>query len=633
MMNMQDVARTGVIQPGSRAQYTLLLSGDEQSLNAYKGWLTPRLAPGQKIVGKNNSRLSVQNTLERVQHYLGLGSLISVILAGVALIVSLKRFTRRHYDMVALMRCYGASAKEVLLIYFWILVGVGIIGIFLGCLVGYFAQYLLEKILASLVQLELPTASYFGLWFSALTGILVLFAFGLPPLWQLTRVTPLKVLRRDLMPMPISSVWFYISGIVLISGLMFWYTKDIHLAVIILHGCIMACVLFLLGGWGLIYLTGHLRKKVGISWRYGLANLHRHWQNSLLQITAFGFTLMVLLLLIIVKNDLITTWQNELPKDAPNYFVINISPEQVPAVQEELSKGVGVKTEQIFPMIRGRLYLLNGQDILQALNENQRKDEIFQREINLSYTDILPHNNLLVKGRWFKPGDQQVISIEKGLSERLGLNIGDTLGFRIGAQTIEGKIISIRELNWGSLQPNFYVLFPPGVLETFPSTFITSMYLPNNSSSIIAQLIAQFPNITVINMAEILAQVQGLLTQSSNAIQYLLLFAFLSGFVVLYATVYASLDERRYEANILRALGATSRQLKAGLMAEFLTLGALAGFLAGLVANATGMALGYWVFNLSLSFNMALVLLGMLAGSVMVCGIGYFCMLCANSNK
>jgi putative ABC transport system permease protein len=622
MMNLKDVARSGVVQPGSRVQYTTLFSGDKKSIEEYTAWLTPKLAPGQEVIGSNASRRSVENTLERVQHYLSLGSLMTLILSGVALVITLKRFTRRHYDRVALMRCYGASAREVLLIYFWILMAVGLLGIFFGCVIGYFAQNLLEKILTTFVQFPLPSPSWFGVWFSALTGCLVLLAFGLPPLWQLTRVTPLKVLRRDLVPIPLSSFWLYLSAFILIAGLMLWYTKNFSLVVIILCGCIAACLLFLLGGWGLIYLTGHLRNKVGVSWRYGLANLHRHKQSSLLQIMAFGFTLMVLLLLFIVKNDLISAWQNELPKNAPNYFVINISPEQVPAVEKKISESTGIRTEEIFPMIRGRLFLLNGKEILNVLNEDQRNDEIFQREINLSYTDALPHNNKLLQGAWFSPS-QKGISVEKGLSERLGLKIGDTLGFRLGAQTIEGKIINIREVDWGSLQPNFYVLFPPGVLENFPRTYITSIYLPAEASPMIAQLIAQFPNITVINVTEILAQVQNLLTQASSGVEYLLFFAFLAGFVVLYACVYASLDERLYEAKILRALGATSSQLMRGLMAEFLTLGALAGLLAGIVANIVGIALGYKVFGLALSFNIALVAIGCLLGAMMIAAIGF----------
>jgi putative ABC transport system permease protein len=624
MMNLEDVERSGIVQPGSRVEYTVLFCGDKNNLLQYKVWLESQLLPGQKLINADKNRPSLQSTLERVQHYLGLGSLISVILAGVALAVALKRFTRRHYDMVALMRCYGASAKSVLLIYLWVLVGVGVLGILLGCAVGYFAQGVLEKILATFVQFDLPTASLTGLWFGAVAGFMVLFAFGMPPLWQLTRVTPLKVLRRDLEPLPMSSLWLYLSGVAVIVSLIFWYTKDFTLAMVIIFGCMVACVLFLLGSWWLIKLSGRFRKTVGVSWRYGLANLNRRWQSSILQITAFGFTLMVLLLLVVVRNDLILAWQNELPQDAPNYFVINISPEQVPAIEKQLEHSAGIRAEQIFPMIRGRLHLLNDNEILSVLSSDKKRDEIFQREVNLSLTNTMPHNNKLVSGRWFNAEDKNVISLERGLSERLGLKIGDTLGFRIGAQTVQGEVINIREVNWASLQPNFYVLFPPGVLEQFPSTYITSFFLPNDQSDAITQLVSTFPNLTVINIAETLAQIQNLLTQAGNAIQYLLVFAFLAGFVVLYASIYASLDQRLYEGGIIRALGASRAQLVAGLMAEFLTLGALAGLLGGVVANGIGIALGYFVFNLNLGFNVGLVVIGMLVGAVMIGVVGYF---------
>jgi len=625
VINLSDVVKTAVVQPGSRLQYTILLAGDSQKLTKFSAWLKPQLAPGQKLFGAGESRPSLQTSLERVQHYLGLGSLISVILAGVALAVALKRFATRHYDTVALMRCYGASSQQVLQIYLWLLLMVGFISILTACAMGLFAQMVLEKILSSLINIQLPPAAWSGIWFGVIAGLWVLLAFGLPPLWQLTRVSPLKVLRRDMVPLPLSNIWIYLTGLLAVCGLILWHTHDIKLAVIILTGCIVAAALFLSVGWLLIVLMQKMRRTVGVAWRYGLANLARHWQSSILQIAAFGFTLMVLLLLLIVRNDLIATWQNELPPAAPNYFIINISKDQVVSVKEVLKQHAQVENEQFFPMIRGRLFQLNQQDILSALPLEKRTDESLNRELNLSWSETLPHNNKILQGRWWQEGDKNVISVEQGLAERLGLKIGDELGFRIGASIIAGKIISIRQLDWSSLQPNFYVLFPPGILDDFPSTYITSIYLPAAQSSIkLNTFIQQFPNLTVINIAEVLKQVQNILFQAGNAIQYLFFFALLAGLVVLYASVYASLDTRLFEGAILRALGASRYQLLTGLIAEFVILGALSGLLAAIVANGIAMVLGKQLFDLILHFNFVLLFIAIIFGAIIIGAIGVF---------
>lgn len=618
MINKADVPKTAVIQPGSRIEYIALFAGNPRELSSFITWLRPQLAPSQKLLGATENRPSLQTALERVQHYLGLGSLISVILAGVALAVALKRFTYRHYDMVALMRCYGASSRQVLMIYLFLLLYIGVFSILLASIIGYFSQNILQKILTTLIKIELPTTALSGVWFGIIAGFWILLAFGLPPLWQLTRVSPLQVLRRDLVPFPVSSIWLYLSGFIAIAGLIIWHTQDLKLTFIILVGCMAACALFLLGAAGLMALMRNTHEKVGVAWTYGFLNLKRRWQSSLLQITAFGFTLMVLLLLIIVRHDLVAAWQHELPPDAPNYFVINIAPDQVSAVKQMLGQEAKVSNEQIFPMIRGRLYQINQQ----AIN---RDDESLKRELNLSWTDVLPHNNQIIDGRWWEKGDTNVISVEEGLAKRLDLKLGDELSFRIGARTINAKIISFRQLNWSSMQPNFYILFPPGVLTDYPSTYITSFYLPEDKSKTqFHAFIQRFPNLTVVNIAEILKQVQNLLGQAGNAIQYLFVFALLAGLVVLYASIYATLDQRLFEGAILRALGASRYQLLTALIAEFATLGALAGLLAGCMANGIGMALGYWLFNLNLHFNYGLTLVGMMIGAFIVGSVGVF---------
>lgn len=617
MMNIADVPKTAVIQPGSRIEYIALFAGNSRQLSQFSVWIKPQLSPGQKLIGANENHPSLQTTLERVQHYLGLGSLISVILAGVALAVALKRFTYRHYDMVALMRCYGASGPQVVMIYLFLLLYVGLFSILLACVMGYFAQDVLQKMLATLIQMQLPAATLSGIWFSIVAGLWILLAFGLPPLWQLTRVSPLQVLRRDLFPLPVSSIWLYLSGLIAISALIIWYVQDLKLAWIILTGCVSACLLFLLGAWGLITLIRRAHQKVGVAWTYGFFNLGRRWQSSVLQITAFGFTLMVLLLLLIVRHDLLAAWQHELPPDAPNYFVINIAPDQIAPIKEMLVQ-YQIHGEQIFPMVRGRLYQLNQRPI-------NRDDESLKRELNLSWTDTLPRNNQITSGRWWEKGDAHVISVEEGLANRLGLKLGDDLSFRIGARSITAKIISLRQLNWSSMQPNFYVLFPPDVLTDYPSTYITSFYLPEKKSNIpLNAFIQRFPNLTIINVAEVLKQVQNLLTQAGNAIQYLFFFALLAGLVVLYACIYATLDQRLFEGAILRALGASHYQLLTALIAEFVILGALAGLLAACVANGIGMALGHWLFSLDLHFNGELLLIGVVAGACMVGVMGTF---------
>lgn len=623
LINFADIDKTKVVQPGSRLSYSVYFSGNTKQLKLFSSWVNPQLIPGQKLVGAGESNPSLQKSLERVQHYLGLGSLISVILAGIAIIVALKHFSLRHADTVALMRCYGASSRQVLFIYIWLLVGIGIVGIVLASIIGFFAQDILARNLASIIQIDLPPSSFSGVWFGAVAGFWVLLTFGLPPLWQLTRVPPARVLRRELAPLSLSSAWLYISGLIGISALVFWHTQDSKVAVIILLGCLGACFLFLLGAGILIAITHQARGKVGVAWRYGLANLARRWQTSILQISAFGFILMVLLLLIIVRNNLVVAWQKELPPTAPNFFIINIAPDQITGLKQQLAQ-IGIQDANILPMVRGRIVNINHQSVNQ-LPANEREDESLNRELNLSWTEAVPHNNSLTQGLWWARGDGRVISVEQGLAQRLGLHLGDDLSFRIGSQSITAKVKSIRQLNWSSLEPNFYILFPPNVLENFPTTYITSFYLPpQKTTQALTGLIQQFPNFSIINIAEIVKHIQSLLTQASNSVRYLFFFAFLAGLLVLYATVYTTLDQRLWEAAILRALGASRYQIVSGLAAEFLIVGAFAGLLAGAVANVIGMQLGKRLFELTLHFSSALLFIGMVAGALLITMVGLF---------
>jgi putative ABC transport system permease protein len=456
------------------------------------------------------------------------------------------------------------------------------------------------------------------------TGLVTLAGFALPPLLRLREVPPLRVLRRDLAPLPAPARWVYGSALLALGALVLWQAADPRLAGYVLAGAAATVALLVGAAYILVAALRPLRARVGVSWRFGLARIARGAGHSVVQVAAFGLGLMVLLLLTVVRGELIDGWRDRLPPDAPNYFLINVQPDEVAGVRAFLAAH-GVADSALYPMVRGRLVAIDGRPVSADDYEAARAKRLVEREFNLSTAAEPQADNRVIAGRWWtgtRPPAPQ-FSVEEGLAETLGITIGSRLRFQVAGQDVEAPVTSLRTVQWDSFRVNFFVLSPPGVLEGFPATHVTSFYLPPQRAEVLAELVRAFPSVTVLDVEAILSRVRHILEQAALAVQYVFLFALLAGVTVLAAAVQSTLDERRFEVAVLRTLGADRRRLLAGLLAEFSTLGALAGLLASLAAAGTGVALARAVFDLDYVPGPGLWAIGLTAGLVGVALAGY----------
>lgn len=625
LMNAVDLAKTQIIQPGSRVDYELFIAGNVEKIKQFKTWLQPQLTPEQKLVDVKNNQSVLKNNLQKADNYLTLANMICVLLAGLAIIMTAQRYVRRHYDTSALLRCLGLIQKQVIYIYAYQLFVIGLTGSVIGCFLGYLCQSGFALIFADWLKFSLPAARFTSALTGLMFGFIILMGFALPPFLSLQKITAIRILRRDLKTPASSILWIYGSIISAIYLILWQQTADHRLALWLLYGFSFTAIVLYACASGLIKLLRIAGSSGGINWRYGIANLARYSRTSTVQLVAFGLVITVLLLITLIRNDLLNTWQENLPQNTPNYFVINIQPTEVNPLEQLLAK-YQIKSTGIYPMVRGRLTELNQIAIQQAIPPEAKNHNALNRELNLSWTSLLPKENKIVQGQWWAVQDESkpIISLENKLAQELGIKLGDKLSFQIGDQKVTATVVNLRSLEWSSFQPNFYVIFPPHVINNLPTTYITSFYVDINHRQVINQLIQLFPGTTIIDVASVLNQVREMIGKIALAVEYLLLFTLLAGIVVLYAVLHANRDERLQQMALLRTLGANQKQLKTMVLAEFISLGLLAGILGALSSTLIASVLAVKIFNLSGHFNLGVVVMGLLIGTSLIGLIGYW---------
>lgn len=627
MLHLDDVPATGLVQFGSRLRYRLLLAGEEKAVGGFKNWLEARLARGERLEDNQNARPEIRNALDRAQRFLGLATLLTIVLSAVSVALAARRYMQRHLDACAVMRCLGLTQGRLItlhgMLFFWL----ALLSAVIGCLVGFAAHFVLIGWLTELLAISLPLPGWLPLWQGAAVAAVLLFGYALPPLLQLAKVPTLRVLRRELGPPQPFLLGGYLLGFCLLAGLILIVAGDAKLGGLAITGFTIA-----LGGFWLIARlavngVARLRGTSSFGWRQGLANLGRHASSAALQIVALAIGLMAMLLLTVTRGELLEAWQKGMPIDAPNRFIINIQPEQRLAVSEMLS-AVGVEAE-LAPMVRARLLRI-GEKTLGASSfpDDERAQRLIDREFNLSWRSALPAGNRVTVGRWFAPDEtgQGLASVEEGLAKTLGIKIGDELLFSIAGIEKPVRVSSLRKLEWDSMRVNFFVMTPPGVIEDVPASYITSFYLPEQNAPLGTQLVARFPNLTVIDIAAVIEQFRGVMAQVSSAVQFIFVFTLLAGSVVLYSALLTAFDERCYEMAVMRALGAQRAQLRQAMLVELAVVGGIAGLIAAIGAMLLGHLVALQVFQLEMAMNLWLPLLAALSGAAMTVSIGWWAM-------
>jgi putative ABC transport system permease protein len=619
LLNRTDVDATDLIGAGALVSYRVLIAGPRGRIETYHDVVRESLRQGEQILSVEDGRPELNTALERAQQFLGLAALISVLLAGVAVATVAYRFTLRHLDTSAMLRCLGASQRTIIQLFVLELLWLSLLASTVGCVLGLLAQFVISGLLDQLVLAQLPAPSLKALIPGYATGIVMLTGFAMPPLLSLRQVPPLRVLRKDV-PVNYVSRWLvYTAVIVCMFVLLYWQIGDLKLVAVVLGGIMATLLLLALAALVLITLLNRLRGRVGVAWRFGLANISRRPASSVIQIVAFGLGFMVLLLLSTIRSDLLNEWQQSLPPEAANHFVINVQPDQVDGIVDYFDAH-GVKGTRLYPMVRARLVAINGRAARTGDYESERAKHMITREFNLSWAEQMQIDNTLDAGRWWSRADfgKPLLSLESKLAVTLGLQLNDVLGFDVNGTVIDFTITNLRRVVWDNFNVNFFTVVPPGVLESKPASWVTSVYLDEGQRRQLGQLVREYPNITLIDVDTIMQRVRSIMKRVSLAVEFVSLFTLLAGLAVLYAAIQANQDERRFESAVLRTLGAQKSMLLRGLLAEFATLGALSGLLAGLAASGLAWLLAKTIFRFDYQPEISVVLTGMAAGILIV---------------
>ena len=590
MINEADLEATGIVQPGSHIHYFFQFTGEAKALNEFKHWLNPQLNPSQRLMDIHEDRPELGSALARAERYLGLSSILVILISGVAIAMATRRYTERHFNATALLRCLGCKQNEILWLYSSQFIVLGLVASAIGCLLGWFAQKALFHLLRGLLPQHVASPGLLAIFFGFIIGMAVLLGFALPPLLRLKQVSPLRVLRRELEPLP-SSAWLIYGLSIGIIGILIWkYTDDIKMTATLLGVGLMTLLALGLLVYGLLNLTCKLLPSMSLTWRFGLQGLLRNSRASVSQILAFSITLVAMVLSFTIRTDLIDNWQKQLPDNAPNHFALNIFPGQQAAFQQELQQQ-HISGSQFYPVVKGRLVEINHIPVQQIVSKDSQGENATHRELSLTWTKELPEENKIVAGNWWINQQTGLVSVEQKLADSLKIKTGDLLTFTVGSQQINATVASIRKLRWDTMKPNFYMIFSPGTLDAYPNTFITSFYVPETQKNVLNTLVKKYPGTTILEVDLILRQFKTILTQLTQAINYLLYFALMAGFTVLFAAVYATLDSRIYEGALMRTLGANRSLLRKTHIIEFSTLGLISGALAVVISEAVIYAL------------------------------------------
>jgi putative ABC transport system permease protein len=623
MINVADLAATQLVTTGSRVTYRLLAAGERLDVKQYTASIERELQRGQRLESLENGRPEMQRTLERAQRFLALVALLAAMIAAVAVAAAARRFSLRHLDSCAMMRCIGLAQADIFWLFALEFLIVGVLACIVGMLLGYAAHFALLAALGSLITATLPLPSLLPALQGGAVGLVLLLGFALPPLAQLRAVPPLRVLRKDIgLPTGRSGLG-YLVGLAGFLALLMWSSNDLKVGGVTAGGFAGGLVVFALAAWGVLQLLKPLRSitgRLGISWRFAIAAVQRRPVATIVQLVSLAVGLMALLLLTVTRTDLVNAWRSAAPPDAPNRFVINVQPDQVAAVTQKLKSG-GIEVE-LNPMIRGRLIQVNGKPVGPESYGDDRAQRLVDREFNLSYAKDAPSHNRITAGAWFGGGASE-LSIEEGIAKTLGIKLGDEMTFDIAGQTVSARATSLRKVNWDSMRANFFVLMPPALLADKPASFITAFHLPQDKAALTGELVREFPNVTVIDTSAVFRQVQAVLDQVIAAVEFLFIFTLAAGVLVLYSALASSRDERIREAGLLRALGASRQQLSRAQLAELASIGALAGLLAAIGASAIGWALARFAFEFDYTVTPWVFVAGISGGALCALAGGY----------
>ncbi|WP_237442917.1 ABC transporter permease [Sinobacterium norvegicum] len=627
LMHYKDVAATEVITEGSRITYAWLFAGEAGAIQQYEQWLEPQLADSDRWLNLEDNQPSVAIALERAKTFFLLASSIVIVLAVIAVAMTSQRYCQRHVKHIAVLKTLGATSGYIRNLYTGLLLLLFVAVSLLGCLLAYGLQQGLLTQVATELEVALPPTTTQPFILGMVTALISLLAFTLPALARLKAIPAVAIFRQSMRADLGFGRGSVIAGFVGLLLLLLLYTQQLLLSAVLMTALLLVLVIIALPARLMLKNLPSTGARANSWWAMALANLRRRLAANALQLGLFAISLMLLLVLLGVRDSLFNQWQSQLPADTPNFFLVNIQPHEVTTVARWLSD-VGVKTEAIYPMIRGRLVEINNVPVRERVSKEGFKRSGADRELNLSWAEQLPPDNKILAGEW-NAGDAtsgqgaDTVSVESELAEKLNIGLGDQLTFRIAAVEVEAVVGSIREVDWERMRPNFYMLLPKASLQNLPQTSMTSFYLPDELHPQIAELLKAIPTAIVIEVDTIIKQIRSIIHHVSLALQLVLVFVMLGSVLVMVATVQHSLDSRKKENTVIRALGGSKRLIVGSLIGEFVIIGFIAGVLATVGAELILLALQQWLMKLPLELHPELWYLAPLLGTAIVGFAGY----------
>ena len=682
MLHLDDVAKTNVVQLGSRVSYRFLCAADELlALDEFETWVDAEYEGEYRLRDVRDESEEVSEALSRAESFLLLGSLFAVLLAGVAIALTAKRYSERHYDYVAILKTFGCTSPQIGFIYLWIQALLAIVAVVVGSVLGWGVHHIILRALQTVITVELPAAGFEPFVVGAMTAVICLLSFALPPLLALRETPPLRVLRKDISQQKVGANVPYVFGIGGTIGLVYWYSQDAVLTSVLVVA--VASIAILLSGLSFLLLSSSsaVGMRAGSAWKLAMSAARRRRKQNVLQVMVFSVTIMSLLILGLLRTDLIADWQAQLPENTPNHFMMNISQPQIAGIEEFFEEN-GVQGNAFYPLISARVTKVNGAtpDPQEDLNsdaergtlaggggddaeeesakgaarvglsvgygqgetnaagassgkeasESEAGDEPEEGEVRgrlsrrqVTWAAELPADNRVTGGEWWEatvePG---FVSIEQDYADWLDIELGDVIEFEINAQTVSAEVSSFRSVRWDNMQPNFFIIFSPGTIDHLGATFLSTALMEREQKILLNELVQRFPTIVVIEIDALIEQIQNIIAQVTSAIELISVLVLVCGALVLLACVNATLDERFYENAILRTLGAGKRLIMTSLLIEFASIGLMAGLVATLGAEASLYYLQEQVFEQEFALHYWVWLAGPLAGMIIIGGLG-----------
>ena len=682
MLHLDDVAKTNVVQLGSRVSYRFLFAADELlALDEFETWVDAEYEGEYRLRDVRDESEEVSEALSRAESFLLFGSLFAVLLAGVAIALTAKRYSERHYDYVAILKTFGCTSPQIGFIYLWIQALLAIVAVVVGSVLGWCVHHIILRALQTVITVELPAAGFEPFVVGAMTAVICLLSFALPPLLALRETPPLRVLRKDISQQKVGANVPYVFGIGGTIGLVYWYSQDAVLTSVLVVA--VASIAIILSGLSFLLLSSSsaVGMRAGSAWKLAMSAARRRRKQNVLQVMVFSVTIMSLLILGLLRTDLIADWQAQLPENTPNHFMMNISQPQIAGIEEFFEEN-GVQGNAFYPLISARVTKVNGAtpDPQEDLNsdaergtlaggggddaeeesakgaarvglsvgygqgetnaagassgkeasESEAGDEAEEGEVRgrlsrrqVTWAAELPADNRVTGGEWWEatvePG---FVSIEQDYADWLDIELGDVIEFEINAQTVSAEVSSFRSVRWDNMQPNFFIIFSPGTIDHLGATFLSTALMEREQKILLNELVQRFPTIVVIEIDALIEQIQNIIAQVTSAIELISVLVLVCGALVLLACVNATLDERFYENAILRTLGAGKRLIMTSLLIEFASIGLMAGLVATLGAEASLYYLQEQVFEQEFALHYWVWLAGPLAGMIIIGGLG-----------